>query len=61
MTLLPEVVTKMMLLLPATQPVTTVVVESPLGMGTSEDTLLRRVQKASLGSLTSALVESHSG
>jgi DNA invertase Pin-like site-specific DNA recombinase len=30
-----------------------------LAMGTSEDTLLRRVQKASLSSLTSALVESH--
>jgi DNA invertase Pin-like site-specific DNA recombinase len=30
-----------------------------LAMGTSEDTLLRRVQKASLSSLTSALIESH--
>jgi DNA invertase Pin-like site-specific DNA recombinase len=34
--------------------------EIALAMGTSEDTLLRRVQKASLGSLTSALVESRS-
>jgi DNA invertase Pin-like site-specific DNA recombinase len=33
--------------------------EIALAMGTSEDTLLRRVQKASLSSLTSALVESH--
>jgi DNA invertase Pin-like site-specific DNA recombinase len=33
--------------------------EIALAMGTSEDTLLRRVQKASLSSLTSALIESH--
>lgn len=35
--------------------------EIALALGISEDTLLRRVQKASLGSLTSALVDSHSG
>jgi DNA invertase Pin-like site-specific DNA recombinase len=33
--------------------------EIALALGTSEDTLLRRMQKASLRSLTSALVESH--
>lgn len=35
--------------------------EIALALGTSEDTLLRRVQKASLGSLTSALIEAHNG
>jgi DNA invertase Pin-like site-specific DNA recombinase len=34
--------------------------EIALLLGTSEDTLLRRVQKASLTSLTSALIEAHS-
>jgi DNA invertase Pin-like site-specific DNA recombinase len=34
--------------------------EIALQVGTSEDTLLRRMQRASLGSLTSALIEAHS-
>jgi DNA invertase Pin-like site-specific DNA recombinase len=33
--------------------------EIALAMGTSEDTLLRRMQKASVGRLTNALIESH--